>query len=219
MLTSMAAISAGAVPRAGRLGRTAALAGLLACLTACMPLLSENPAGDAPHPLDATWEGTWVPQNTGDGPAYPLSLRVRDAAKGELEVAWLEQDGSQFAVRRETMSMRRAGPLLLANLPYAALFKRGSADGRPPLYMWARIERSGSDHVSVSAPILDGFRPYLGPDLHFAGKKESDYKDAAVVKHVSGDLLRRLQAGDQVWATPVIYRKLPAPDTYPLLGP
>jgi len=79
----MRTISAAAGPLAYRTTRAAALICAAASLTACMPLLSEKPAGDAPHPVDASREGTWVPQNPGYSPARAVSLRVKDAAHGE----------------------------------------------------------------------------------------------------------------------------------------
>lgn len=203
-----------------RLCRAVAMAIALAWLAACTPLLSQRPAGDEPFPADAFWEGSWVPQGADAGASPGVSIRIKDAAKGELELVWLEQDGRQIDTRSETLLLRRAGPVLLASVPYSAFFKRNSAQGEPAVYAWARIERFGKEHIAISVPSLEGFRPHLGDKLRFLGKPQSQStnRNAAVVPNVPADLLRQLEPGDQAWEAVIIYRKLPGIEPYPLRG-
>lgn len=131
---------------------------------------------------------------------------------------WLEQDGKQVETRQETLLIRGAGNSLLASVPFSAFFKRGSAQGQPVLYAWARIERIGADRITIAVHSVEAFKPQQGDKLRFIGKPGSNDRDAAVMSGVTGEMLNQLAPGVQAWEAVIVYRKLPAAGAYPLRG-
>ncbi|MEJ2384417.1 MAG: hypothetical protein P8Y54_08460 [Xanthomonadales bacterium] len=53
-------------------------------MAGCESVYAPRPMGEAAVPLDESWSGTWL----ADGAA--VTTRVRDAAQGRLQVAWIE---------------------------------------------------------------------------------------------------------------------------------
>ena len=115
-----------------------------------------------------------------------------------LEAAWIELVGGKPAIRTETVFVRRAGPWLLASVPYSAFFVPGLPSAGKKLYAWARVELISEDLMAISVPQAAGFRDYLGKQEQADGKK-----DYFVTARIGMDLLGRLQPGDVVWRRPV----------------
>lgn len=104
-----------------------ALAGLI-LLTACgcNAVVSKRPVGEKPAKIVAKeWEGNWV---TTDG---AVNVRVVDADKAILSVAWLENDGQgKPAMKIAEVELRESGEWLFAN----------TKDDKGRGFIWARIK-------------------------------------------------------------------------------
>ncbi len=122
-------------------GKLAAIGLALSLLGACSDVWSEKPVGSDPVLLQAAeWEGVWVaehPDDDGDE-RIVLFARTIDAARGELELAWLERaaDGT-FTLDANRAHIRTGGETTFVNI---------RADGRKPYQLVGMLAKS-EDHA------------------------------------------------------------------------
>jgi hypothetical protein len=105
--------------------------GLLAVLGGwgCSMVTSSRPVGDTPVLLDPSdWEGTWTAADGG-----PVVVRVEDARKGRLRLAWMEGD-REMALKTADVMLLKAGTWHFANL-------REETKEGPPAYLFARVKK------------------------------------------------------------------------------
>lgn len=77
-----------------KLAAVAVNALVLSLLSACSDVWSEKPVGSEPALLEAAeWEGVWMAEHPGDDgdERIVFFVRIIDAARGEVELAWMER--------------------------------------------------------------------------------------------------------------------------------
>ncbi len=95
----------------------------------CSMVTSGRPIGDTPLLVDAgEWEGTWTSADGG-----PVVVRVEDARKGQLRLAWME-GGREMVLKTADVMLLKAGTWHFANL-------REETKGGPPVYLFARVKK------------------------------------------------------------------------------
>ena len=105
-----------------------AVVALSLALSGCDLVTSREPIG-LPLALDEEqWEGTWM---TDDG---PLTVRVVDAEKGRLEIAWIEEKDGELVL--ETVD-GHLGQYL--DWTFASFAGVEDVSG----FLWSRLEREG----------------------------------------------------------------------------
>ena len=99
----------------------------IVCIVGCSGVYSTRPVGEKPHLLTPTdWEGTWIHSEGA------VTMRVIDAGKGVLEVAWLEKKLDGLALESYKVYLRESGDWLFGNL---------ENPDRPQHYLWGRVKR------------------------------------------------------------------------------
>ena len=87
---------------------------LLLCtflLAACDSVTTDGPIG-TPVAIDASqWEGIWLHEESA------ITIRVVDAAAGELESAWIETKNDGLVMERQRGQIRQAGQWQFAVMP------------------------------------------------------------------------------------------------------
>jgi len=95
----------------------------------CSMVTSGQPIGDTPVVLDhVDWEGTWTAADGG-----PVVVRVEDARKGQLRLAWMEGD-REMALKTADVTLLKTGTWHFANL-------KDQAKAGPPVYLFARVKK------------------------------------------------------------------------------
>lgn len=109
------------------------LAGVLAlALAGCDYVSSEKPFGRAPLRAEpGEWAGTWLNE---DG---ALTVRVIDAAKGHLEVGWIEAGSGGLSLELIEAHLRE-----FEGDAYASITGLDE-DEEVPGYLWVRLSREG----------------------------------------------------------------------------
>ena len=148
----------------------------LACTACSAVVYTKQPAGDQPVSLARSlWEGTWIPRYEGAGASWPkffsserrlvrpIYIKVADAEKGILHVAWVEGRDGDFKLAGSDVYVRRQGHWLLVSLPWPGgdgywwvrleIFSSQNGAGDGWLVIWAP---SGS---ALQKPIRDGIVP------------------------------------------------------------
>src|SRR5262245_35768113 len=83
----------------------------LGSLASCASVVSKKIVGDTPAELKPEdWEGTWMTPDK-----HVLHLRVKDAAKGLVEAAWVEEKNESFVMETHELQIRKQGEWLWAN--------------------------------------------------------------------------------------------------------
>ena len=117
---------------------------LTALLAGCDYVASRHPVGSAPLALEGgEWKGTWLHD---DG---PLSVRVVDAERGLLEVAWVEEKDGELALESVDVFLRRHEDWIFASF--------AGIDEDEPNLVWSRLGREG-DRVFLWWPRPEEFK-------------------------------------------------------------
>jgi hypothetical protein len=110
-------------------------------LASCASVVSKTVIGDKPAELKAEdWEGTWMSPDK-----HVVHIRVKDAANGVLEVAWIEEKNEHFVLESHEMIIREHGNWLWTNLK----------EGDGGTYLFGRVSKPKDDQIlgwSASAP-------------------------------------------------------------------
>lgn len=131
-----------------------AIAGLLlATACGCSSVVSKRPVGERPAKITAKdWEGNWV------GTEGSVKVKVVDADKAILSVAWLEDDPQgKPAMKMAAVELRESGDWIFVNT-------REENKGRG--FVWARIKNEDRqiiiwppDDRSFAQCVKDGVFP------------------------------------------------------------
>jgi len=105
----------------------------MAVLSGCSAAYSIKPMGE--HPLALVpeeWEGTWVHK---DG---TVTVAVTDAAKGMIEVGWVEKRQGRLAFEAYQVQLLKSGEWLFGNVHY---------QDKPGHYLWGRVSKDDGQLV------------------------------------------------------------------------
>jgi len=96
----------------------------------CSMVTSVRPVGDMPLVLDPIeWEGTWIAADGG-----PVVVKVDDARKGQLKLAWIEGD-KEMVLKTATVILLKSGAWHFANL------RDDTQSGTSAAYLFACVKR------------------------------------------------------------------------------
>ncbi len=169
----------------------------LLVLTGCTAVYSVNPVGEKPHAIEADdWDGTW----RGGGDA--VSIKVIDAEKGILQMAWIEN--MEF-------NLFQAHLLESNDWVFVNFKEKVDDDG----YLFARIKKSGNtitmwdpDVDKIRALVTDGTLP--GTIKGSSNGVESNGN--VVLGKLSAEHLKIITSGDRGilldWENPIFLRRL-----------
>lgn len=100
----------------------------------CAVVTSENIIGDTPVQLSPeAWDGTWKNEDTA------LQLKVLDAEKGLLKIAWFEDKDGELKPESLTVQIRKGEQWEYLTLLEGELYN----DLTLEKYCWGRIEKQG----------------------------------------------------------------------------
>lgn len=138
--------------------RRTGLVSVFGCLVlwGCDSVRSVAPVGEGPAKIEAAdWEGNWLGSDD-----TLLSIRVADAEKGVLRLAWVEFDGqSNPSLHTMGVELRESGQWLFANT------RDDPDDGkRLDTWLWARIKKSNGQ-LTIWVPDAANFAPLVRQKL------------------------------------------------------
>lgn len=129
-------------------------------LGACDYVSSEKPFGRTALRADPeSWAGTWLNE---DG---ALTVRVVDAAKGHLEVGWIESGRDGLRLELLEAHLREFGGDAYASFT-------GLDDDEVPGYLWVRLAREG-ERLVLWLPEAESFERLVGEGV-LPGRLEED---------------------------------------------
>ena len=106
---------------------------MLGSLVSCASVVSKKPIGETPAELKPeAWQGTWMTPDK-----HVVHLRVKDAAKGILEAAWVEEKNEKFVMESHELLVRKHGEWLWANMH----------EGDDGTYLFGRITEPDDDQI------------------------------------------------------------------------
>ncbi len=112
----------------------------------CSAVVSQRPVGEIPVVLDPEeWEGTWITPDGG-----PVVIRVEDAEKGYLKLAWIEDD------RSRTFKSLRVIILRSAAWDFANIREEDGKNETGQNYLFARVKKQ-KNHILVWLPRAEKF--------------------------------------------------------------
>jgi len=172
-----------------------ALAGLILLTTCgCNAVISKRLVGERPAKVAAKeWEGNWV---TTDG---AVKVKVIDADKGILKVAWLEDDKQgNPALKTAEVELRESGGWLFANT-------KEEDKGRG--YVWGRI-RNEDGQITVWNPNDTLFKQLMKEGV-FPGKVDGD---EVILDGLKPQHLKIIISGERgvlfSWDNPTVFVKV-----------
>ena len=169
-----------------------ALAGLL--ISACSSVYTQQPLGDEPVVLDASWAGTWLADEGA------VTTNVVDGGKGLLQVAWLDSKPEGIEMESFTVAVRSRGDLVFANI---------RDDESEHGYHWLIIERKSSQLVLAWFPDAEVFNAAVA-EKKLPGKvlypDEEDRDDVVLgeMQQEHFDLITDPASGLMDWKSPIV---------------
>ncbi|MFZ4764886.1 MAG: hypothetical protein ACOYMN_08010 [Roseimicrobium sp.] len=176
------------------------LAPCLLALASCANVVSKKAVGDTPAELKAEdWEGTWMTPDK-----HVVHLRVKDAAKGELEAAWVEEKDEKFVMETHELLIRKHGEWLWANM-----------QGDDGMFLFGRITEADDDRILAWGAHPPGFAEAVRSGK-FRGEllKNADGKETGSVRleALSDADLQALERGEIkdafAWDHPLVLVRL-----------
>ncbi len=137
-----------------RYSKLAIAAQLLAITCGCNSVITKRAVGEEPAKIvTKDWEGNWL------GPDGAVNIKVVDANRGLLRVAWLEDDQNKAVMKTAKIELRGSGEWLFANTEAEDKGERGG-------YAWARIKNEDRqiivwlpDDKAFAQLVTDGVLP------------------------------------------------------------
>ncbi|GAB6165071.1 hypothetical protein JCM19992_10710 [Thermostilla marina] len=118
-----------------------------ALASGCSSVHSSKPIGLEPVTLQPEeWEGTWQIV----GSAGVLTARVKNAEKGELELASISEEDGKFKLSTVACSIRKTDDTVFANL----------YDAESSKYLWVQLKKD-DDRVVCWVPDYDRIAPLV----------------------------------------------------------
>lgn len=106
---------------------------VLSSLVSCASVVSKKAIGDTPAELKSEdWEGAWMTPDK-----HVVHLRVKDAAKGVLEAAYIEEKNEKFVMETHELLLRKEGEWLWANMK----------EGDEGTYLFGRITEPDDEQI------------------------------------------------------------------------
>jgi len=171
--------------------------GCLILLAACSSVYSTNPVGEKPVQLDSgQWDGNWL------GADGVMTIRVKDAEQGILQVAWIED----MELLQYQVQLLESGDWVFFNLR-----EEDDDDG----YFWGRIKNDG-DSIILWDPDIKKFRALvtkgvLPGEVKKTGKNMEFFSDV-ILGELTPAHLQVITSGDQGvlfnWDEPLLLIKL-----------
>ena len=172
-----------------------ALTGLILLTTcACSSVISKRPLGERPARIVAKeWEGNWL------GPDGPVNVKVVDADKAILSVAWLEDDEQgKPTMKTAQVELQQSGDWLFANT-----WEEDKGRG----YIWGRIKNEDG-HVTVWLPDEKVFKQLMKDGI-FPGKTDGD---EIVLDELEPQHLKLITSAERgvlfFWDKPLVFQKV-----------
>ena len=112
-------------------------------LVSCASVVSKTAIGDTPAELKAEdWEGTWMTPDK-----HVVHLRVKDAAKGVLEAAYIEEKNEKFVMESYELLIRKHGDWLWASMK----------EGDDGTYFFGRMAEPDNEQILAWSANPPGF--------------------------------------------------------------
>ena len=135
-------------------------AALAVILSGCVTVVAPKPIGDEPMKLKAEeWEGIWLTYWALDEPVA-LTIRVADPAKGELELAWIEEDEGQLVLTSWDVQLRRTNGWVFASIKLEGEDHPDPESGED-WYLFFRIKNEDGRQITAWVPDSDMFDPLI----------------------------------------------------------
>ena len=111
---------------------------------------ASHPIGDEVVELKAEeWEGVWLAY--GEMGEVALTIRVADASKGELEVAWIQEDEGKLVLKSYDVQLRRTDDWEFANSEIEGEDHPDPESGED-WYAFFRIENEDGKQINAWVP-------------------------------------------------------------------
>lgn len=115
----------------------------LGALSSCASVVSKQAIGETPAELKAEdWEGAWMTPDK-----HVVHLRVKDAAKGVLEAAYIEEKNDKFVMESHDLLVRKHGEWLWVNMK----------EGDDGTFLFGRITEPDDDQILAWSAHPPGF--------------------------------------------------------------
>lgn len=170
-------------------------------LSSCSSVVCHQIVGSTPAKLEAkAWNGTWMTPDK-----HVLHLRVKEADKGVIEAAWIEEKNDQFVMETHELLIRQHGDWLWANLK----------DEDHGDFLFGRITEPDDERLLSWSAHAPGFAEAVrsgklqGEVVKNAQGKESGHVKLAALSDAN---LESIQRGDIkeafLWDRPLVLMKL-----------
>lgn len=162
-------------------------------ITACTSVSSVEPVGEHPKELSQKeWEGTWMHRD------HPVVVRVADARKGLLDVAWAEEKGGAFKLESYQVALRQSGEHAFGNV-------RETGDKGP--YYWGLVSKDEGQIVVWTPDPAQCAKLVESGVLHGSIEKGGD----VILEKLAPEKLELVvspQGGCLRWTQPVVFFRI-----------
>ena len=173
---------------------------LAAVLSGCV--VAPNPIGDEPMKLKAEeWEGIWLTYF--DDEPMALTIRVADPAKGEIEVAWIEEVKGQLVARSNDYQIRRTDDWVFASTKLEGEDHPDPESGED-WYGFFRIKNE--DGVQITGWWPDWER--IDDDLLRDGPAPYDYSYLRELEPEHMAMIMSTERPQFAWEQPMVLRRM-----------
>jgi len=167
-----------------------AFVAVLLTVSGCNQVICKRPVGEKPAKIVAAeWEGNWI------GPDGAIAIKVVDADSAALQVAWLEDEAGQLAMKTAAVELRESGDWLFANT---------RADGETRGYLWARIKKENRQ-ILLWEPDEKLFAKLVRDGI-FSGRVD---QNNVILEELKSEHLNLIRSGERgvpfTWDQPLIF--------------
>jgi len=160
----------------------------------CAQVDSPVPIGKDPVMLQGSeWNGTWA---SSEG---TVIARVVDAAKGTVEIAWIEEESGEPVMKKKTLYIRQTGDWVFVNI---------TDEDKPDRYLWARLKNDDGEAI-LWIPDVDKIKA-LVREGKLPGKVDDDRN--VQLGTLSEEQTKRLTSDDNGvlydWENPLVFRRM-----------
>lgn len=164
-----------------------------ALIFGCVAVSSVEPLGERPKEISRDeWDGTWIHKN------HSVTIKVLDAPKGLLQMAWVEEKEGSLKLESYQISIRESGGWIFGNVKE----KEGSAP-----YYWALIKKDKGQIIAWT-PDPSHFRKLIQTGVVRGKMEEYD----VVLEQLTPEQLKIILSGDKgvcfEWQNPVVFFRL-----------
>jgi hypothetical protein len=166
---------------------------LLMALWGCDSVTSSTPVGDKPVSLqEDDWDGTWINAESA------LTLKVKNAEKGHLQIAWIEDSGGKLKMESFIAEIRVSG-----DWHFASIRDDGGDQEIEERYMFLRVDKSDGQIIGWS-PDVAAFKKAV-EDGHLPGKMDESSVRLSVLNSEHIDYIKSAAATSLFdWDEPLV---------------